>query len=168
MIRVGLVAAPVDRLIAADRQGLAATGEESAHSVRAFRGSGWREHARRRIARDLHDHLGQQMTALHLQLEVVARQLLSEGSPTLERVREVQKLATQLDKDVHFYTWELRPGALYNLGLVPALTDFVSAFSQAYQIPITFECINMPEPRLQSDHRYTERVSNRHASIQLQ
>jgi signal transduction histidine kinase len=77
--------------------------------------------------------------------------LANDPAIALERLQGVQALAQQLDKDLDFYTWELRPGALYNLGLVPALTDFVAAFSGAYQIPVTFEC-HMPDARLHSDH----------------
>lgn len=103
------------------------------------------EEERRRIARDLHDHTGQQMTALHLQLASIVRQLRNDPGAALERLGEVQKLAAQLDKDLDFYTWELRPGVLYNLGLVAALTDFVSAFSQAYALPVAFECLNVSD-----------------------
>jgi signal transduction histidine kinase len=110
------------------------------------------EEERRRIARDLHDHLGQQMTALHLQLELLARQVAGDPQAALDRVHQVQRVAKQLETELDFYTWELRPGALYSLGLVPALTDFVTTFSRNYQLPVAFECVQMPETRLHTDH----------------
>jgi signal transduction histidine kinase len=108
------------------------------------------EEERRRIARDLHDHLGQQMTALHLQLAIVAQQLTTDPATALERLQRVQALAKQLDKHLDFYTWELGPGALYYLGLVPALTDSIAAFSGAYRLPVNFES-HRPDARLHSD-----------------
>lgn len=109
------------------------------------------EEERRRIARDLHDHLGQQVTALHLQLEALKKDLQAEGSGSLERLQAVQTIFTQLDRDLDFFTWELRPGALYNLGLVAALTDFTAAFSQTYALPVTFDCVGVSDGELHHD-----------------
>lgn len=106
------------------------------------------EEERRRIARDLHDNIGQQMTGLHLQLAALARELSGGESRAGEKLGEVEAAVKQLDKELSFFTWELRPGALYNLGLVPALTDFTDAFARNYHLPTQFECIGMPDRRL--------------------
>ena len=109
------------------------------------------EEERRRIARDLHDHLGQQVTALHLQFEALKKELQADGSRSTERANAVHAMFKKLDKDLDFFTWELRPGALYNLGLVAALTDFTAAFSQNYELPVTFECVGIADGELHQD-----------------
>ena len=109
------------------------------------------EEERRRIARDLHDHLGQQVTALHLQFDALKKELRAESSRALGRLEEAHAVFTQLDKDLDFFTWELRPGALYNLGLVAALTDFTAAFAHNYELPVTFEAVGLDGGNLHQD-----------------
>jgi two-component system CheB/CheR fusion protein len=86
------------------------------------------EDERRRIARDMHDHLGQQLTALRLQLESLRKNCGEEEM--CRQIEEVQKSAERLDYDVDFLAWELRPAALDDLGLRVTLSDFIKEWSQ--------------------------------------
>jgi two-component system, chemotaxis family, CheB/CheR fusion protein len=91
------------------------------------------EDERRRIARDLHDQLGQQLTALRLNLETVRAQ--SEHHDELSaQVERAQIIAKQLDAEVDFLSWELRPAALDDLGLEATLANFVQEWSRHYGI----------------------------------
>jgi PAS domain S-box-containing protein len=107
------------------------------------------EDERRRIARDLHDDLGQKMTALHLKLEALRRAHID--SPLHAQVKEAQAFVQQLDRDLDFFTWELRPAALYDLGLVPALRDYVTQWSKNYDILGEFEAIGFSRSRLRPE-----------------
>jgi signal transduction histidine kinase len=107
------------------------------------------EDERRRIARDLHDDLGQKMTALHLKLEALRR--AHQGSPLQAQVEEAQAFVQKLDRDLDFFTWELRPAALYDLGLVPALRDFVAQWSNTYGISAAFDAVGIGGERLRSE-----------------
>ena len=69
------------------------------------------EDERRRIARDLHDDIGQKMTALHLKLDAL-RRAHRPGSDAEAQVKDAQEFVQQLDRDLDFFTWELRPAAL--------------------------------------------------------
>ena len=69
------------------------------------------EDERRRIARELHDQLGQQLTALRLTLETLKAQSV-ERSDLRVQVETLEELARQLDEDVAFRVWELRPAVL--------------------------------------------------------
>jgi signal transduction histidine kinase len=93
------------------------------------------EDERRRIARDLHDHLGQQLTALGLKLEA----LVSRAQPPLrDPLQELQEAVSRIDREVDFLAWELRPAALTEVGLVAALGNFVREWSKNYGIPAEF------------------------------
>src|SRR6266545_3778897 len=66
------------------------------------------EDERRRIARELHDQLGQQLTALRLTLEMLKAQSIERPELRVQ-VETLEELALQLDQDVAFRVWELRP-----------------------------------------------------------
>jgi signal transduction histidine kinase len=92
------------------------------------------EDERRRISRDLHDQLGQQLTALRLKLSAL-RDDCGHDEAGRSRIEEVQALAESIDSEVDFLAWELRPTALDDLGLTAALTNFVKEWSSHYHIP---------------------------------
>ncbi len=91
------------------------------------------EDERRRISRDLHDQLGQQLTALRLKLSAM-REECDQDETARSRIEEVQALAERIDSEVDFLAWELRPTALDDLGLATALMNFVEEWSGHYQI----------------------------------
>ena len=82
------------------------------------------EDERRRIARDLHDHLGQQLTTLRLKLEAVSK-LCPGISDVSIKVDESLEITRSIDADVGFLAWELRPATLDDLGLTVALNDYL-------------------------------------------
>lgn len=88
---------------------------------------GAQEDERKRIARDLHDELGQQLTALRLKLAALRK--LCETDKLCGRIDEIQLIARSIDNGVDFLTWELRPAALDDLGLVAALDNYVRQWS---------------------------------------
>lgn len=86
------------------------------------------EEERRRIARDLHDHAGQVMTALIIQLGQLAAQAESEGNPLSPRLRRLHDLAQQGLDELRKLVHELRPSILDDLGLGPAVRWYVEAY----------------------------------------
>jgi signal transduction histidine kinase len=93
------------------------------------------EDERRRIARDLHDHFGQQLTALRLGLE---RHQAKGGAAADGDIEEALALTSQIGRDVDFLAWELRPSVLDELGLVAALPRFVTEWSLHVGVPAEF------------------------------
>ena len=88
------------------------------------------EEERRRIARDIHDQVGQQMTALRLRLEALRAR--AGGDPTMgAQVEGAQRLAEELDQSIEFLTSQLRPSTLDNLGLAVSLRDLVHGWGEA-------------------------------------
>jgi two-component system sensor histidine kinase UhpB len=84
------------------------------------------EAERRRLARELHDQVGQTLTALMLEVGHVA-----ERAPEVrEDLREAQEAARALSDDVREIVRQLRPEALDDLGLTSALTVLSEQFSE--------------------------------------
>jgi PAS domain S-box-containing protein len=105
------------------------------------------EEERSRIARDMHDQLGQQLTALRLKIATIAED--SSLGPALAReIEGLQESAARLDSEVGFLAWELRPAALDDLGFVAAIRNFVAEWSRHYQIPAELHAGNVEGKRL--------------------
>jgi PAS domain S-box-containing protein len=108
------------------------------------------EEERRRIARDIHDQLGQQMTALRMNLEVLAGQVDHDAAVVAQAAR-TQRLAEELDHSIDFLTWDLRPAALDHLGLAVALEELVTGWSERFGITAEFDAGRTESLRLSRD-----------------
>jgi signal transduction histidine kinase len=102
------------------------------------------ESERRRIARDLHDSVGQELTALRLLLHSLPDK---HGDENLDRV---QRQAARLDSELSMLVWQLRPKVLDKYGLVDALDNFSRAWAANNSLEIRYFA-SMPEERLSSD-----------------
>jgi signal transduction histidine kinase len=94
------------------------------------------EDERHRIARDMHDNIGQQMTALRLKLDTMAMDPAAGESLRAHIVR-AQEAAEQLDRALDFIAAELRPASLEH-GFVPVLEEFVRDWSATFGIRAEF------------------------------
>jgi signal transduction histidine kinase len=95
------------------------------------------EEERRRIARELHDQMGQNLTALNVGLKSLLDRKSRSGLAS--RVQDLQELATQTARDLNRVAVELRPAALDDLGLVKAIHAFTETWSTRYGIDVDFE-----------------------------
>ncbi|MEV6018839.1 MULTISPECIES: sensor histidine kinase [unclassified Streptomyces] len=84
------------------------------------------ETERRRIAQELHDEVGQSMTAILLALERAAGEA---DEPLRGELRQVQEITRGSLDEVSRLARRLRPGALEDLGLISALTSLTSEFA---------------------------------------
>jgi PAS domain S-box-containing protein len=108
------------------------------------------EDERRRIARELHDQLGQQLTALRLTLEMLKAQSVGRTELRIQ-VETLEALALQLDQEVAFRVWELRPTVLEDLGLQAALTNYVGNWSKHFGIHAQLHTGQSTDERLTSE-----------------
>ena len=80
-----------------------------------------REEERRRLRRDLHDGLGPSLASLHLEAGVLRRLVRSDPAAAERLVDEMQNDIRATIEDIRRVVHELRPPALDDLGLVPAI-----------------------------------------------
>jgi PAS domain S-box-containing protein len=105
------------------------------------------EDERRRIARELHDQLGQHLAALGLGLKVV-RDATPGPSPARERLEGLRALTDQIGREIHNLALELRPTALDDLGLHAALVNYAEEWGQRSGIEVDFHSTGYDGVRL--------------------
>ncbi|MBI4443254.1 MAG: sensor histidine kinase, partial [Acidobacteria bacterium] len=94
------------------------------------------EDERRAISRELHDQIGQALTAIKVNLGRLEQKFGSAAPELGERIRESKLLAEQMVQEVRDLSRLLRPTMLDDLGLVPALEWYVRNFSRRSGIPV--------------------------------
>lgn len=91
------------------------------------------EGERKRVAQELHDEVGQMLTAVVLQLNGLATRVAPDLRPELLRAQDEARAS--LD-EVRRVARQLRPEALDHLGLVSALTALTSRFTEQTRIAV--------------------------------
>jgi len=80
-----------------------------------------REEERKRVAREIHDQLGQALTAIKIDLSSLIRELPEGAKPSSKRTDSILHLVDESIRVVRRISTELRPGILDDLGLVAAI-----------------------------------------------
>lgn len=94
------------------------------------------ESERLRVARELHDEIGQELTALLLELENASRDMTPESAAAVHAARESARHSLE---EVRRVARQLRPEALDDLGLRSALTNLADRMSASSGIEIARE-----------------------------
>jgi signal transduction histidine kinase len=89
------------------------------------------ENGRKRISRQLHDQVGQDLTALNINLDIVMS-LLKEGKTdlSLRRLEDSARIARQTTEHIRHLMTDLRPPVLDDFGLLATLRWYADQFSQ--------------------------------------
>lgn len=111
------------------------------------------EQERLRIAREMHDELGQHIAALMWRLN--ALELALTGSPHRPVVVEAQQLAEAIGREAHVLAVQLRPTALDDLGLPGAVATFVQVWSERSGVRVETQFVNLDTERLPRDVELT-------------
>jgi PAS domain S-box-containing protein len=109
-----------------------------------------REDEAKRIARELHDDLGQQLTVLVMELSELEAKLRPMEPSTEERLAEMHRLAQGLIEEVRKISGELRLGQLDHLGLAAAIEAQLDEFRRRSGLLCLItrldESAGLPEP----------------------
>ena len=93
------------------------------------------EAERKRIARELHDDTAQALTSIIVRLRLLER--TAHDKEVLKNVEELRELTVGALDSVRRMSMDLRPAALDDLGLVPALHAYAERFSENWPIKVT-------------------------------
>jgi len=96
------------------------------------------EEERRRIGRELHDGLNQQLAMFAVELGLLARQTPAGSPELLESILNLRHRAEGLSNDLRLITHQLHPAALEHLGLISALRSLCGEFSRHEKIRVWF------------------------------
>jgi len=102
------------------------------------------EEERKTIARELHDEVGQVLTAIKVELGVVQRQLEEAGVP-VESLTDAQAIVDGGLRTVRDITHLLHPAALDDLGLAAAIDAALRGLSRRHDIRVEFSKLDMDE-----------------------
>ena len=103
------------------------------------------ENERRRISRELHDEIGQALTAIKFNLDMIDKNL-PEASPVVTGILEdARSLSNQTITAMRQLSMDLRPTMLDELGLIPTLRWYVQNFSKRVGIDAQFRVIGFEE-----------------------
>lgn len=109
------------------------------------------ESERKRISQELHDELGQVLTAMRINLAALEKDLATSLAPSSrERLAETSALADQMLAHVRELSHDLRPTMLDELGLAPTLRWYANRFARRLGIEIELEAVGF-EGRLAAE-----------------
>ena len=100
------------------------------------------EEERRHLARELHDEIGQALTAAKINLQAA---LEEPDHAKAKRIHETTAILERLLGQVRQISLNLRPSTLDDLGLVPALRSLLDEQGRLASVAVRFSAKNMPE-----------------------
>ena len=104
------------------------------------------EQERSRIARELHDDIGQRLSLLVVELERLQQNSYDTPAEVCVRIDELRKQALEIVTDVQSLSHELHSSKLEYLGIVPAMRGFCKELSQQQRVEIDFQSHDVPNP----------------------
>ena len=110
------------------------------------------EEERKKISRELHDEIGQTLTAINVRLAALKKEATVNTAGLKKKIASTQRLVERSMNTVHRFARELRPPLLDDLGLIPALHSYMKDFTKRTGVPVHFRAFAQVE-RLDSDKR---------------
>ncbi len=96
------------------------------------------EEERNRISRELHDVIAQTLTGINVRLATLKSQSTAVAKALRRKIADTQRLVERSVDVVHRFARDLRPAALDDLGLIPALHSYMKAFMEQTGIRVGF------------------------------
>lgn len=103
------------------------------------------EDDRRQVARELHDHLGQQLTTMRIKLETRYNVIRDNGSGNEQVFKETIRQLDNIINELRRISRGLRPEMLEKLGLIPAVRSLIKEVEIAADLNIHFFSRKVPE-----------------------
>lgn len=107
------------------------------------------ENERRRIARELHDSLGQYLTIMQLEFDEISRNR-SSAVRVKEGIENLKGLASSVGIEINRLAWEIRPTSLDDLGLQTAVEQFLQEWRErsdlSFELQLMLNDRRLPPP----------------------
>jgi signal transduction histidine kinase len=103
------------------------------------------ETERRRIARDLHDDLNQELALVAVQLDLLCQNLAASSAHLVGKVQQISARVKDVTTSVHDLSHQLHPYKLEHDSLVTAVHNLCWELSQGHGLPIEFVSRDVPE-----------------------
>jgi len=104
------------------------------------------ERERTRIARELHDDIGQRLALLTNELEQLQQDFSESPKEIRKRVGDLQKQTFELTSDIQSLSHKLHSSKLQYLGLAAAIKSFCKEFGEQQKLEINFKSEDLPFP----------------------
>ena len=92
----------------------------------------------RKISMDLHDHIGQSLVTIKMDLDMIHDQAAKTDTTLTALVAKAQKKTVQTIEDIEKIAYGLRPSMIDNLGLVPSLRELFNEIKKRTPLEIHF------------------------------
>ncbi|HHY21714.1 MAG TPA: histidine kinase [Bacilli bacterium] len=110
------------------------------------------EEERKRLSREIHDGPAQMLANVMLRAELVERVYEDKGiEQALEEIRNLRKMVVSSLSEVRRIIYDLRPMALDDLGIIPALSNYLKNFSGRTGLDVQFK-------HLGKDMRFSQQI----------
>lgn len=83
------------------------------------------EEERKRVAKDLHDGVGQQISAVSLNFQALARKLVKDNPELANEIEKIKRMILDTSQEIRAVSHQMMPRALTQFGLVDALEDMI-------------------------------------------
>ena len=103
------------------------------------------EEERRRIAKEMHDALGQMLVAAKFNVDILEDKLPDADDDVKRRVSDIKHLLNQIMLEVRRISYNLMPSILEDFGLPPALNHLCEQLSQTEDLRIRFVSTGLDE-----------------------
>jgi two-component system NarL family sensor kinase len=101
------------------------------------------ETERKRLARELHDGVGQILSGVRFRLDSLSEEIAPGGSAAAEMLKVGEGLNSAIS-EIRRVSQNLMPSELADLGLKPALRTLCRGFQERARVPITLRIVHVP------------------------
>lgn len=97
------------------------------------------EEERKKVAKELHDEMGQSVAAIKFSLEDIQQSFGTLDTDLEQRLARVKNLLAETAAGLNRLSMALHPAILYDLGLVPAVASYLENFESRFNIKVKFK-----------------------------
>ena len=102
------------------------------------------ESERKRIARELHDNLSQELALIAVEIELLSQDLPDHRNKEARKLMEIQRMARDASSTLRRISHQLHPAMLDQLGLAAAIAGYCNEISARHETKIDFKDLGVP------------------------